>query len=178
MVDPLYLVVACTLLGVAFAWILAPFLFRGGRCRPRLRKPGLRPEGTMETTWYLDERSHTGDLVFMDSHVALMLMHPASGEPLMVEADDEGGMQITPARERLAGFVGKELFVLRIVRPLSASQVLNTKLPDADMDCSQFAMFVLSRLGVLDGRWMLATPRTLATAASCSGKYRGPFVLE
>lgn len=178
MVDPLQLVVVCTLLGVAFAWLLAPLLLRKRRCHRRPRKPGLRPEGTVSLAWYLDERSHTGDLVFMDSHVALMLMHPASGEPLLVEADDEGGMQITPARERLAGFVGKELFALRIVRPLSASHVLDTKLPDADMDCAQFAMFVLSRLGVLDGRWKLATPRSLAHAASCSGKYRGPFVLQ
>lgn len=96
--------------------------------------------------WYLDEAAHTGDLVFFKeevdwlqtlvspmTHVALVIMHPATGEPYLVETLEEGAMaageqqragtHMFPARERLMAFDG-ELSVARIRRPLSATRAM------------------------------------------------------
>lgn len=94
--------------------------------------------------WYLDEESHTGDLVFFKrpdagllhrivspmTHVAIVVMHPTSGEPWLVETHDDkavrghgAGVHAYPARPRLLEFKG-ELFVVRIQCPLSAARVM------------------------------------------------------
>ena len=98
---------------------------------------------SMSLKWYLDERCHTGDLVFFRSrvdwlhrlvspmtHVALVVMHPVSGEPWVVEMHDDravegegAGVHCYPARQRLGEF-GGELYVLPIAKPRNAAQVL------------------------------------------------------
>lgn len=170
MVDLLKVLIVSILLGVAFMWMSGP--------ARRQSRGKLRPAGSLGLKWYLDERSHTGDLLFIDSHVGFMLMHPISGEPLLVEADDAGGIQVTPARERLVGLDADELLVFCVVRPLSAARVLNLRLPRAHLNCSQVVAHMLGELGVLRGGDGASTPLGLANAVSRSGKYRGPFVLE
>ena len=123
--------VCCTVLG---AWILAASL------RPR----SVAVAGAMSLGWYLDESSHTGDLVFFRrprvdwvhrlvsplTHVGMIVMHPVSGEPLLAElrnadevAGEAAGVRLSPARSRLSQFEGA-LFVAPIARPLAAGRVL------------------------------------------------------
>lgn len=110
------------------------------RVRPRI----VPVRQSMALGWYLDERSHTGDLVFFRSagidwmhdlvspmtHVAVIAMHPVTGEPLVVEMHDAdavpgecAGVHVYPARERLEAFDGS-LVVMPVRRPRNGAQVL------------------------------------------------------
>ena len=99
-------------------------------------------------SWYLDEASQTGDLVFFRNsnvtwlhdwvspltHVGMLVQHPVTGEPWMLETHEEGdlfmdvpqkgGVHLYPARARLSSYDGS-LMVSRIVRPLPAARVLS-----------------------------------------------------
>lgn len=145
----------------------------------RARAPAVDTKGTLALDFYLDERCHTGDLVFKDSHVALVVMHPVSGEPWLLEADHSGGVQTLPGRTLLQ-FEG-DLSVFTIGRPLNATNVLRAASAaeaQGPMTCSQFAAHVLRQLDVLQCEWRRTTPHTLALQADLSSRYNGPFDLE
>lgn len=171
----LALALLLSVLAAAMAW----------RVRPRAPKrragaPAIRTKSALDLEWYLDESTHTGDLVFKGSHVALVVMHPVSGEPWLLEADHRGGVQTQPART-LLDHEG-ELSVFTIGRPLSATKVLkavSAAEAAGKLTCSQFAAHVLGQMGVLQqGTWRDATPHTLALQVNVSGQYDGPFDLE
>lgn len=96
--------------------------------------------------WYLDEDAHTGDIIYFReprdflhslvspmSHIGVIVMHPITGTPLVVEMLEAGtevasepqsaGVHVFPARTRLESFDGG-LYVSRIRSPLNASRVL------------------------------------------------------
>lgn len=105
--------------------------------------PKVEIHNRMSLEWYLDERSHTGDLVFFKSkvdwvhrlvspmtHVAMVVMHPVTGEPLVAEihaADavkgECAGVHCYPARQRLLEFDG-ELFVVPIAKARNGAHAL------------------------------------------------------
>ena len=110
----------------------------------RLRPPCVPVRQSMALAWYLDERSHTGDLVFFRSlsvdwahdlvspmtHVAMIAMHPVTGEPLAVEMHDDkavpgecAGVHVYPARDRLGAFKG-DLVVMPIRRARNGATAL------------------------------------------------------
>jgi hypothetical protein len=96
--------------------------------------------------WYLDEACQTGDLIFFESkadatrsmvssmtHVGILVLHPTSGEPLLVEFLEGGtvvngqvqnaGLSIWPARTRLYT-TPDILYVCGIKKPVSPEQTL------------------------------------------------------
>lgn len=110
----------------------------------RLRPRAVQVQQSMSLDWYLDERSHTGDLVFFRStsvdwlhdlvspmtHVAMIAMHPLTGEPLVVEMHDDkavpgecAGVHVYPARDRLGSFEGA-LVVMPVRRPRNGGHAL------------------------------------------------------
>lgn len=110
------------------------------------------PCGAFPLAWYLDERTHTGDIVFFKrrvgwlhrwvsamTHVALIIMHPVTGEPWLVEMHDadtvEGhgaGVHMYPARDRLGDAEG-ELFVVPARAPLNATRAMKAARRFVDM---------------------------------------------
>lgn len=110
------------------------------RLRPRI----VPVRQSMSLGWYLDERCHTGDLVFFRgtsvdwlhnlvspmTHVALIAMHPVTGEPLLVEMHDDkavpgecAGIHVYPARERMGAFDGA-LVVMPVRRARNSTHAL------------------------------------------------------
>lgn len=115
----------------------------------KVRSPSWTACGhTYPLSWYLDEKAQTGDLVFFRNsditklhdwvspltHVAMLVLHPVTGEPWTLESHEEGdefldvpqkgGVNLYPARARLEPYDGS-LMVSRIVRPLSSERVLS-----------------------------------------------------
>lgn len=118
-----------------------------------VRAPRVCVRDSMPLQWYLDEKCHSGDLVFFRSprvdfvhdfvspmtHVGMVVMHPLTGEPLFLEMHDdktvEGsppGVHLYPARERLTAYRGA-LFVIPITNPLSATDVLGVANDQVDV---------------------------------------------
>ena len=111
----------------------------------RVRPPVVHIYKELDLDWYLDERSHTGDLIFFKragvdllhrlvspmTHVALVVMHPVSGEPWVVEMHDEktvpgsrDGVHAYPARQRL-GDTDECLFVVPIRRASNYQRIMD-----------------------------------------------------
>lgn len=158
-----------TLLCIVLAWMAVP-------TRRTVNIARVKEQGSMPLEWYLDERSHTGDLLFMGLRgVGLMVMHPTTGEPLLLEAGQ--GVTLTPARDRLWEHTGR-LRVFCISRPLNARRVLELPLPRRPVTSPELAGSVLHELGVMAGGVHGVSPAALARKAFGSGKYRGPFALE
>lgn len=73
--------------------------------------------------WYMDEASHTGDLVLMQSActgdvaAGVVVLHPDTGEPWLVEAAPGGDVAVTPARDRVLDHPGVSV-VVPIKRPV------------------------------------------------------------
>lgn len=110
----------------------------------RVRAPPFEVRDSMPLADYLDDMSHTGDIIFFRSpkadllhrlvspltHVALVVMHGVTGEPYVVEIHDKDtvrgqppGVHCYPARQRLGDFKG-ELVVVPVRAPLSSTKVM------------------------------------------------------
>ena len=153
----------------------------------RVLPPPLPVGPPMPLRWYLDERGQTGDLVFFRSsvdwlhrlvspltHVAMLVVHPVSGEPHLVETHDartvEGedpGVHRYPARERLAAFRG-DLWVLRVSRPPDALAVLRVTEALADVPYVHDMRAHVARCKLVP--WYSGTP-------VCGGMICSEFVL-
>lgn len=102
--------------------------------------------GELPQDWYVDELSHTGDVLFFSrSHAALVVMHTVTGEPWVVELV-RGGVRSSPARARLRDC--PTVYVARRVQPMSATKVLEAASKPMRCTCAvDFVARVLAGAG-------------------------------
>lgn len=131
--------------------------------------------------WYSDEASHTGDLVFFvpcaeTVSAGMVVMHPATGEPWIVEAADSHRVTALPLRTRLD--TEGMAIIVPIVDPLSAADVHVAMVTERDGGATgtQFMARVLARLRVVAAS--AGSAYDLLHAAGASGKYDAPVLLR
>jgi hypothetical protein len=126
--------------------------------------------------WYLDEECQTGDLVFFGpAHVALIVIHPDTGEPLVVERLS-AGMSVQPARARMCD--QSDVRVLPIAMPVPGSSAVDAVVDIGPTAPTSPALVsaALHRLAVLP-MCSGASAAKVWRSATRSGAYGAPLAL-